>query len=133
MARVAGRRGVVTTEGPGPPPVDVAALVRLADELGPAHLAEVCELFLSDGYELLAAARAACDSGDADAAARAAHRLKSASGFLGAGRLCSLCAEVENLARHDRLGQVVPRVSLMIDELGRVSDDLASFVRNRRL
>ena len=124
---------MVTTEGSGPTPVDVTALTRLADDLGPAHLAEVCDLFLVEADELVGAVRAACGTGDADAAARAAHRLKSASGFLGASGLSSLCAEVEDLARHDRLGEVSPRVALMADEMGRASEALAAFVRDRRL
>ena len=123
---------MVTTEGPGPPPVDVTALARLGDDLGPAHLAEVCDLFRAEAAELVGAVRAACGSGDADSAARAAHRLKSASGFVGAGGLSSLCAEVEDLARHDRLGEVAPRLALMADELERVSEELAVFVRHRR-
>ena len=122
----------MTTDGPGPSPVDVTALAQLADDLGPARLAEVCNLFVADADELVGAIRAGYGSGDADAAASAAHRLKSASGFLGASRLSSLAAEAEDLARHDRLGEVSLRVALMAAELRRVSEALAAFVRYRR-
>lgn len=123
----------MTTEGPGPPHVDATTVARLVDDLGPDHVAEVCGLFLADAGELVGALRAACESGDADAAARAAHRLKSASGFVGAGGVSSLCAEVEHLARLDRLGEVGHRIDLTVHELERVSEELAALVRHRRL
>jgi HPt (histidine-containing phosphotransfer) domain-containing protein len=52
-------------------------------------------LFLGNAALGIDAIHRALDADDTVAAADAAHRLKSASGFLGASRLASLCAEIE--------------------------------------
>ncbi len=108
--------------------VDVSVLGGLVDDLGREHVAEVCALFLADARELVAALGTAVESGDADEAARVSHRLKSASGFLGAAGISRLCAEVERLAREDRLAEGRPRVDLLGAELDRVSAELAALV-----
>lgn len=56
-------------------------------------------MFVRDGWERLDALQAALDRNDADAAARAAHGLKSGSGFVGATEILRLCAEIERTAR----------------------------------
>jgi HPt (histidine-containing phosphotransfer) domain-containing protein len=68
---------------------------RLVTDLGAQHIGEVCRLFLENAAREVDAVRQALDAGDAAGAADAAHRLKSASGFLGATRLAQLCATVE--------------------------------------
>jgi HPt (histidine-containing phosphotransfer) domain-containing protein len=132
MARVAGGRGVVRADGLLPPPVDAMVVARLVDDLGTAGVAEVCGVFLADAGQLVGALRTAFELGDADAGARAAHRLKSASGFLGAVGFSSLCAEVEQLARQDRIDDAESRVDLLAEELERVSEELTALVGTRR-
>jgi two-component system sensor histidine kinase/response regulator len=55
--------------------------------------------FTDTAPALAAALRAQCDAGDAEAAWRTAHSLKSSAAALGAGRLSRRCAQIENLAR----------------------------------
>jgi HPt (histidine-containing phosphotransfer) domain-containing protein len=106
--------------------VDPTVLARLVDDLGEDHAREVCALFLTDAADIVGAVDAALGSGDAAAAARLAHRLKSASGFVGAEGCARLCAEIERLVRDDRLVDVRPRLELLADELGHVSAELAA-------
>jgi HPt (histidine-containing phosphotransfer) domain-containing protein len=77
------------------PAVDEAVFSQLVADLGAQHIAEVCRLYLENAAAGVDAVRRALDSGDVEGAADAAHRLKSASGFLGATRLADLCAAVE--------------------------------------
>lgn len=69
---------------------------RLVTDLGAEHIDEVCRLFLENAALCVDAVRRALDAGDAQAAVKAAHRLKSSSGFLGATGLVDLCTEVES-------------------------------------
>jgi HPt (histidine-containing phosphotransfer) domain-containing protein len=77
------------------PAVDEAAFSQLVADLGAEHIGEVCRLYLEHAASEIDAVTRALDSGDGERAAEAAHRLKSASGFLGAARLADLCAAVE--------------------------------------
>ena len=67
----------------------------------PEFVAELVELFVQQAPRQLSAARAALDVGDRDAVAKAAHTLKSSSGYLGARRLAELCVQLERRARED--------------------------------
>jgi HPt (histidine-containing phosphotransfer) domain-containing protein len=75
--------------------VDEAVLAQLAVDLGSAHAEEICRLFLENATREVQAVSRALAAGDREVAARSAHRLKSASGVVGATGLASLCAEVE--------------------------------------
>lgn len=75
--------------------VDEAVLAQLVLDLGPGQAEEICRLFLENASREVHAVGRALDAGDSKAAARSAHRLKSASGFIGATGLATLCAEVE--------------------------------------
>lgn len=108
--------------------IDDRVLARLVDELGPEHVAEVCELFVADARDRVLAVRAACEAEDADGAARSAHRLKSASGFVGADRVSALCREIEILATAGRLHEVPARADMVSDELEEASDELADLL-----
>ncbi|MDB4977665.1 MAG: Histidine kinase [Myxococcaceae bacterium] len=68
----------------GGDPEFVRELVRLFDEQAPRYL-EV--------------ARVALDVGDLQAVAKAAHAMKSSSGYLGARRVSELCRQLEQLAK----------------------------------
>ena len=116
----------VATERAGPasaarldgPVVDEAVFAALVDDLGADHIGEVCRLFLDNAAVEVHTVRRAVDSGDVKGAAEAAHRLKSASGFLGAARLNTLCAEVEAGAAAGDVGEALAA------ELRRTSDHL---------
>jgi HPt (histidine-containing phosphotransfer) domain-containing protein len=83
---------------------------RLVELFGndPKTVAEVEQEFLDTARE---AAREIAASGDAAVIARAAHRLKGASGMIGAGPLRDIAATVESAARINDL----PTVRLQSD------------------
>jgi HPt (histidine-containing phosphotransfer) domain-containing protein len=112
MARVAPERAGSA------PAVDEAVFSRLVVDLGAQHIGEVCRLYLENAASGIDAVRRALDAGDADGAAQAAHRLKSASGFLGATRLADLCAAVEGGSPPGNPGDA------LVAELRRASQDL---------
>lgn len=104
------------------PAVDEAVFSQLVADLGTQRIEEVCRLFLDNAASGIEAVRQALDAGDDAAAAEAAHRLKSASGFLGATRLADLCAAVEAGATAGNPGRALTA------ELRRTSDDLLGLV-----
>lgn len=113
----------VAPEGAGRgPAVDEAVFAQLVADLGAEHIGEVCEVFLRNAASGVEAVRTALDADDVAAAADAAHRLKSASGFLGAVRLAGLCAAVE--AGHAGGGAA----EVLSNELQRTSVDLGLLV-----
>ena len=103
--------------------VDGVVLAQLAVDLGSDHAAEICRLFLESATREVQTVGAALDAGDNAAAARSAHRLKSASGFVGATGLATLCAEVEGGAPTPALGH------LLVDELQQTAVELDLTVR----
>lgn len=110
--------------------VDEAVLARLVDDLGPDHVVELCEIFLADARERIQAVHTACAAGDAGAAARSAHRLKSAAGFVGFGGVSALCREIEDLASHGRLDHVAACARRMSEELDHASRELATLLEH---
>ena len=120
----------MTGEGSPAPRVDETVLARLVADLGPEHVVEVCNLFVDDGRERVRSIRSACEAGDADAVARSAHRLKSASGFVGACRVTAMCREIEVLVGDGRLEDACSRAEQVGDELEVASGVLAALVRS---
>lgn len=113
----------VAPDGAGPTSaVDETVFSQLVADLGPEHIGEVCQVFLQNATAGVQAVRTALDADDTAAAADAAHRLKSASGFLGAVRLASLCAALE-----DGYAAGDP-VETLTEELRRTSADLGILV-----
>jgi HPt (histidine-containing phosphotransfer) domain-containing protein len=53
-------------------------------------------VFLENATREVHAVGEALDAGDAERAAKSAHRLKSASGFVGAVSLAAICAQLES-------------------------------------
>lgn len=83
-------------------PVDPASLEEIAslkEDRTSAFLKEVISVYLESSGRQLAEIRRAAAAADAQALMRAAHGLKSPSGYLGAKGLMELCREVEGLAR----------------------------------
>lgn len=119
MARVAlERRRSAPAAPPGGLAVDEAVFADLVADLGAEHIGEVCRLFLASAASGIDDVRRASAAGDPEAIADAAHRLKAASGFLGATRLAVLCAAIEA-----RPAAGAPSEALTA-ELGRISVDL---------
>lgn len=110
--------GVALERAGSAPAVDEAVFSQLVADLGAQHIGEVCRLYLDNAAAGIDAVRQALDSGDAEGAADAAHRLKSASGFLGATRLVELCAAVEAGSPPGNPADA------LIAELCRTADDL---------
>jgi HPt (histidine-containing phosphotransfer) domain-containing protein len=114
--------GVALERARSAPAVDEAVFSQLVADLGAQHIEAVCRLFLENAASGIVAVRQALDADDAAAAAEAAHRLKSASGFLGATRLADLCAAVE-------AGSAAgTAAAALAAELRRTSDDLLVLV-----
>jgi HPt (histidine-containing phosphotransfer) domain-containing protein len=102
--------------------IDEAVFHRLVTDLGSQHIGEVCRLFLENAAAEVDAVRQALGAGDAAGAAEAAHRLKSASGFLGATALAGLSAAVEAGSPASNVAEA------LADELRRTSADLDALV-----
>ena len=83
-------------------------------------------LFLKETPSLLAALRQAFDAGKADRVSRAAHSLKSSSANLGAARISTLCAELEERGRRGDLAGVSAPLAELTPEYDRVAAALAA-------
>ena len=79
-------------------------------------MAGLITVYLRSAPKLLQAMRAATDSGDAEALARAAHTLKSSSATMGAMALASLCKQLEAVARTGTITDADSQV-LQIEEM----------------
>lgn len=104
--------------------VDGAVLAQLAVDLGAEHATEICRLFLENAAAEVHAVETALAAGDPAAAARSAHRLKSASGFVGATGLAALCAKVE--AGHPAGGTLAGELERTATDLNRSVGRLAA-------
>jgi CheY-like chemotaxis protein len=88
------------------PVLDLAVIDRIRDmeRRGADRLLErLVETYLTSSARLVGEAEAALQRADAVALRHAAHTLKSSSANLGATELARRCAEIERLARNDRL------------------------------
>jgi HPt (histidine-containing phosphotransfer) domain-containing protein len=99
-------------------------LRRLGGESGLDMSGEVIAFYLRDAPLLLASMRAALDAGDTPALQRAAHGLKSSSGYLGAGRLAQICADTERRTRQDALQGCSAALDAAGEEFARVFSEL---------
>jgi HPt (histidine-containing phosphotransfer) domain-containing protein len=110
--------------------VDEAVLRQLIDELGADAVVEISTVFAADAGRQSQAVLAALAAGDADTAARAGHRLKSASGFVGATTLSRLCAEIDDLARQHELEQARAGAVRLVAEAQRAAARIAVIARS---
>ena len=88
--------------------VDAAALEKLISSLGGGDegreaVRELVDMFLDDATTQMATLHSAVERGDAEAARRTAHTLKSSGATFGARPFAELCRELEALAREGRL------------------------------
>ena len=114
--------------------LDPSRLSRLSDELGdhgPALVERLLATFFEQAPALLAAARRAVDAGDAPEARRNAHNLKSNAASLGAGRLSSVCREVEARAAAGDLDAAGALLGDVETELALATDALRAVQRRQ--
>lgn len=97
------------------PVVDAAALERLSRIGGQEFLIEMVELFLEHAPQRLTTANEAYAAGDLKTVYRTAHSLKSTAANIGAARLQSLAAELEERAAAGDAAAAGP----MLEELNR--------------
>jgi len=111
-----------TTNGP----VDPAVLRRLTESLGgdEAFVAELIEQFLADTPDLVEAARAGLETGNAPEVRRAAHTLKSTAATFGAHGLAERSRHLEEAAKNAELEDGLAQVDAMAEELDRVLEAL---------
>lgn len=102
------------------PATDHEALERLRRFGGDKLLREMIALFLGATPERIEAARKAALGGDAAAAERALHSLKSSAAQLGAMRMQHLSERGEHAARAGSLDDVLPIVHEISEEHARV-------------
>jgi len=95
-------------------------LRELQEEGEPDILEELIELFLADVPPQLVALREAVEAGDAHSVERIAHTLKGTCGNMGAVRMESICAQLEERGRSEDLAAAPVRVSRLEEEFGRV-------------
>jgi HPt (histidine-containing phosphotransfer) domain-containing protein len=91
--------------------------VSMGDE---KFMGELIDIYLEDMPRQLEAMRAAVQNHDAVAAAATAHRLKGASGNMGADSLSSLCDAVEVSSRGNKLDQLPNLLEAIATESSRV-------------
>jgi HPt (histidine-containing phosphotransfer) domain-containing protein len=107
-----------------PPPTEapvalevVAELRELMGEMGIQPLQQLNEVFVRSAEKHISAMRSALTDGDAAALAREAHRLRGNSASLGAQRMTSVCALIEERSRAGDLAPVGNLLQHLDEEL----------------
>jgi hypothetical protein len=117
-----------------PSAINPAALEELRHNLRPAGeevLGQMIDLFLDDIPSALAGMESAAAHQDADALARAAHRLRGGAATLGADGLETLCAQAELLGWAGDMTGAGPLAGHIAAEIDRVQVDLGARIRPR--
>ncbi len=109
--------------------LDEDALARLRDlaDGSPGFLSGLADTFSRDAEATVKAIMEAADPLDLPALGRAAHKLKSSSGNMGAMRLYNCCRTLENKARTKEEYGVLELVSRLQHEYSRVREALCVF------
>ena len=92
---------------------------------------ELIDIFLGDAPKQLLALRRALDSRSAKSVDAAAHRLRGASGNLGAEGLSMLCRQLETSGRTDSWADVPELLERAEGEFGRVREFFDDFKTER--
>lgn len=108
--------------------IEIETLNSLADQMGSREaLGRIVAMYTGKLPSEIDDLRSALDSGDLEGLQSAAHRLKSSSGQLGAGRLAVMLAGLEAVARDGDaeaaariLGEVTAEADLVRSELASV-------------
>jgi HPt (histidine-containing phosphotransfer) domain-containing protein len=93
------------TEGPVALGV-IAELRELMGQMGNEPLRQLNDVFLQSSRNHLIGMRAALSDGNAEELGREAHRLRGASGSVGAQRMARVCAVIEDRAKAAELSPV---------------------------
>ncbi len=101
-------------------PLDQSVLAGLRELGGPDLLEELRELFVEGVPPQLEALREAIRSGDAPSAQRVAHALKGSCGNIGALRMFTICAELEDVGHSGELESASVLIERLEAELRRV-------------
>lgn len=112
----------------GPTPaIDGAVLAALVEALGRVDADAVVEMFVEAAPGRADAIVAACESGDADAAGRLAHTLRSTAALLGAHDLARAARALQDAAAPDTVAGAdwSAAGTVVVDELRRAADELA--------
>jgi HPt (histidine-containing phosphotransfer) domain-containing protein len=80
-------------------PQIIAVLRSLADEGGPDLFGELVDLFIGELAPRIEGIRSGIQAADTGAVSQWAHSLKGSAGNFGAGRLATLCGQMEHEAR----------------------------------
>ena len=99
-------------------------LRELQEEGEPDVLAELGKLLLEDVPPHLEALRRAIEANDASSVERVAHTLKGSSSNLGALRMATLCAELEDIGHSGDLSRAPVLIERLEAEFGRVREAL---------
>jgi CheY-like chemotaxis protein/HPt (histidine-containing phosphotransfer) domain-containing protein len=113
-------------------PLDESVLAGLR-ELGDQELlTELAELFLDDAASQLEALREGIEGDDAPSVERVAHTLKGACGSIGALRMSTICAELEDVGHSGELERASVLVKRLGAEFGRVRTALEAEIEGTR-
>ncbi len=119
-------------EPPASPAVDAATLdaLRALQAPGMVDIRErVVGLYLEQTPPQLDELRMALTRRDPQVLKRAAHTIKSSSANVGAGRLSTLCADLERVVGAGEAGDMGPRVEAIEAEFGRARRELEALVQ----
>ncbi len=110
----------------------LAGLRELQEEGEPDIVAELAELFLEDVPPRLKALRDAVEGGEAHSVQRVAHVLKGSCGNMGASRMATLSAQLQEVGASGDLAGAPQLLERLEEEFGRVRPALeAEIVRSR--
>ena len=94
----------------GTPDFDLAALEKIAHQLGEARFREIVGIFLDNTPERLQRVRSGLSSGALDDPAEALHSMKSSASILGANALERVADLMERAARENRIDEFRSRM-----------------------
>ena len=123
--------GIASSAATSNGPIDARVLERLAEGTGgdTEFVSELIQRFVADAPELVVAARAGLEAGDAEVVRRAAHTLKSNAATFGAHGLADRSRELEEAAKQGTLEDGPARVEAMAGELEVVREALPAVWR----
>jgi CheY-like chemotaxis protein len=124
-ARARALQALARSSARAPPPVDLSVLVESVGD-DPAVIDEVLRAFGKSAEQSSAELSQAVVDASPQAAADAAHKLKSAARSIGSNRLGQLCAAIEDAAHARRMGELNALVPLFRVELQAVYSFLAA-------
>jgi HPt (histidine-containing phosphotransfer) domain-containing protein len=124
--------GSVGALGSATDPLDRSVILGLRELGGPELLTELGHLFLEDVPSQLEALREAIEGGDAASVERVAHTLKGSCGNMGATRMSTICAELQDVGHSEELERAVVLVERLGAEFGRVRAALEAEVERSR-